>query len=352
MAPDAFATLQYLLFGGEQVNPRSVKAVLKSGAPKHLLHVYGPTETTTFTTFYKVQNVPEDATTLPIGKPISNTTLYVLNEQLEVVPVGDQGELYIGGDGLALGYLDPVLTTERFIPHPWDSGSDKHLYKTGDIVTYQEDGNVVFIGRYDDQVKIRGYRIELGEIITQLSLHSEVQTCAVIPKVNSFGEKRLVAYVVPRQEANLTNRDLRQYLKDRLPSYMVPANIMLLPGLPLNANGKLDKEALAALPEQEAIVETESDVIDNSSDSTDHELIKGLIKMYEEILDVSDIQADTDFNASGGDSLSTTRLAREIYKVYAVEVAIIDLLVHTTPRALAEVIITKLPENSDGFPRQ
>lgn len=345
--PDTFATLQYLLFGGEQVNPRSVRAVLKSGAPKHLLHMYGPTETTTFTTFYAVHHVDDDATTLPIGRPLSNTMLYVLNEQLEVVPVGDPGELYIGGDGLALGYLDSVLTAERFVPHPWDAESGKHLYRTGDVVTYQEDGNVVFIGRYDDQVKVSGYRIELGEIITQLSLHPEVQACAVIPKVNGFGEKRLVAYVVPRQGTNLTNRDLREYLKDRLPTYMVPANIMLLPSLPLNANGKLDKEALVALPEPESLAQTEPEVehppVDESNDSAAHELIEGIIRIYTQILGASDIQADTDFNESGGTSLATTLLTREIYHAYSVELSIRDILVNPTPREIATLITARQP---------
>ncbi|MEH2268243.1 MAG: amino acid adenylation domain-containing protein [Nostoc sp.] len=217
--PSAFNSLRHLLFGGEAVDPKWVKEVLKNGAPQRLLHVYGPTENTTFTSWYLVQDVPEDATTIPIGQPISNTQIYLLDPQLQPVGVGVPGEIYIGGDGLAKEYLNrPELTAQKFILNPFLTGRwaeepgsrggdilpnsqspvrNRRLYKTGDKARYLSDGNIEFLGRIDYQVKIRGFRIELGEIETVLSQHPLLQESVVVVREDTPSDKRLVAYLVP-----------------------------------------------------------------------------------------------------------------------------------------------------------
>ncbi|MEH2311070.1 MAG: amino acid adenylation domain-containing protein [Nostoc sp.] len=225
-APYAFNSLRHLLFGGEAVDPKWVKEVLENGAPQRLLHVYGPTENTTFSSWYLVQDVPKDATTIPIGQPISNTQIYLLDPQLQPVGVGVPGELYIGGDGLAKEYLNqPELTLQKFIPNPFLRGRgaeeqggkeaeilpnpqspvpspqspipSSRLYKTGDKARYLSDGNIEFLGRIDYQVKIRGFRIELGEIETVLSQHPLLQESVVVVREDTPGDKRLIAYLVP-----------------------------------------------------------------------------------------------------------------------------------------------------------
>ncbi|MEH2128696.1 amino acid adenylation domain-containing protein [Nostoc sp.] len=193
--PYALGSLRHLLFGGEAVDVKWVKEVLKNGAPQRLLHVYGPTENTTFSSWYLVQEVNEDATTIPIGQPIANTQIYLLDPQLQPVGVGVPGEIYIGGDGLAKEYLNQSeLTAQKFIP---SSFNNSKLYKTGDKARYLSDGNIEFLGRIDYQVKIRGFRIELGEIETVLSQHPLLQESVVVVREDTPGDKRLVAYLVP-----------------------------------------------------------------------------------------------------------------------------------------------------------
>ncbi|MBN3960152.1 non-ribosomal peptide synthetase [Nostoc sp. NMS8] len=241
--PSAFNSLRHLLFGGEAVDPKWVKEILKNGAPQRLLHVYGPTENTTFTSWYLVQDVPEDATTIPIGQPISNTQIYLLDPQLQPVGVGVPGEIYIGGDGLAKEYLNrPELTAQKFILNPFLTGRgaeeqggrgaeiipnsqsplpliprggatfpNPRLYKTGDKARYLSDGNIEFLGRIDYQVKIRGFRIELGEIETVLSQHPLVQESIVVVKEDTPNDKRLVAYLVPAQHRQTLPQQVTQW---------------------------------------------------------------------------------------------------------------------------------------------
>jgi amino acid adenylation domain-containing protein len=198
-APRAFSKLRHLLFGGEAVEPRWVAEVLRQGPPARLLHVYGPTETTTFATWQLVDAVPARATTIAIGRPIANTECYVLDAKRRPVPIGAAGELYIGGDGVARGYLNrPELTNEKFVPHPFGASPGARLYKTGDLVRYRADGAIEFIGRLDHQVKIRGFRVEPGEIETALCAHPDVQEAVVVTHQEPDGDKSLVAYVVPK----------------------------------------------------------------------------------------------------------------------------------------------------------
>ena len=201
--PGVYTSLRHVLFGGEAVDPRIVRDVVRHGKPERLLHVYGPTETTTFATWELVAEVREDATTVPIGRPLSNTTLYVLDPRLRPVPSGVPGELYIGGPGLARGYWrHPTLTADRFVPDPCGPVPGGRLYRTGDRVRWTRDGRIEFLGRADDQVKIRGFRIEPGEIEATLTTHRAVGDAVVIPREDG-GERRLVAYVVPRRDETI-----------------------------------------------------------------------------------------------------------------------------------------------------
>ncbi|MFB2981139.1 amino acid adenylation domain-containing protein [Microseira sp. BLCC-F43] len=240
--PSAFRHLRYLLFGGEAVDTRRVQQLLAGESPQKLLHVYGPTENTTFSTWYHIQQIKPKAETVPIGRGIANTQTYILDRYLQPVPIGVTGELYVGGAGLAKGYLNrPDLTSERFITNPFIP--NERLYKTGDLVRYLPDGNIEFIGRIDHQVKIRGFRIELGEIETLLHQHPQVQQVVVIVREDNPGNKYITAYVV-NENLTLTSNELRQFVKENLPEYMIPSAFVILNAFPLNPNGKIDRRAL------------------------------------------------------------------------------------------------------------
>jgi amino acid adenylation domain-containing protein len=198
--PDAFANLRTLLVGGSALDPRWIREILRRGPPDRLLNGYGPTEGTTFTTCHLIRDVPEHAGSIPIGRPIANTTVYVLDANRQLVPVGIPGELYIGGDGLALGYWNrPELTEERFVPDPFGADAQSRLYRTGDLVRWLPDATIEFVGRLDEQVKIRGFRVEPGEVEAVLGDHGAVQESVVAPQEDRHGDKRLVAYIVPNE---------------------------------------------------------------------------------------------------------------------------------------------------------
>lgn len=301
--PTAFAGVRYLLFGGEAADPQRVRQILSQQPPQHLLNVYGPTENTTFSTWYEVQTVSENANTIPIGRPIANTQLYVLDRALQPVPIGVPGELYLGGAGLARGYLNrPELTAERFIDPPAGIGEASIcLYKTGDRVRYLPDGNLEFLGRVDQQVKIRGFRIEPGEIEAVLEQHPAVRDAVVEVRATQTGEKQLVAYAVPHAGQAITLSDLRRFLKQTLPDYMMPSTIVLLETLPLTANGKVDRRALPDPALTPAETETEA-----TAPADNLEL--QLLMLWEEILGVQPIRVDDNFFNLGGHSLMALRL--------------------------------------------
>ncbi len=246
--PDAFRSLKYLLFGGETANVDRVRSLVKQGKPQHLLHVYGPTENTTFSTWYEIQEILETAATIPIGRAIANTQVYVLDAHQNPVPAGVIGEIYLGGNGLAKGYLNrPKLTAEKFIDCSsgnWERGiKNGFLYRTGDRALYYPNGNLEFLGRIDNQIKIRGFRVELSEIEQAIAQHSSVQTVVVVVR-EIDQDRQLVAYIVSRAAAAPSERELRSLLKKRLPAYMIPAAFVVLDALPLTANGKVDQKVL------------------------------------------------------------------------------------------------------------
>jgi len=342
--PGAFSSLRYLLFGGERADPQSVRAVLEQGPPQQLLHVYGPTENTTFSSWYCVKNVLEGATSIPIGRAIANTQIYLLDNHLNPVPIGVTGEIYLGGDGLARGYLNrPELTAERFVPNPFTQ-SDTRLYRSGDLGRLQPDGNVEFLGRADDQVKLRGFRIELGEIEAALGQHPAIQEVVVaVQEIESdtpeeplrdclrlvADHRRLVAYIVPHQQPVPTNKDLRSFLKSKLPDYMVPSAFTVLKALPLTRNGKVDRHALPLAE----VVSAESAVIPRTSTEA------MLAEIWTKLLGVP-VGVHDNFFELGGHSLLATQLILRVRATFRIEVPLRRLFETPTIAELAQYIET------------
>jgi len=336
--PTAFQSLKYLLFGGETANVDRVRTVAQQGKPQHLIHVYGPTENTTFSTWYEVQNVPQYVTTLPIGQAIAHTQVYVLDSNLRPVPANVVGEIYLGGDGLAEGYLNrPDLTVERFIENPLTKASSR-LYKTGDRAFYHSNGNLEFLGRTDDQVKIRGFRVELGEIEAAITQHSMVQTAVVIVREIETGsleeeilpERQLIAYIVPEATVNLTERELRSFLKAKLPVYMVPASFVMLKALPLTTNGKVDQKALPS--PSLSITETSPTISPGTS------LEASLAELWKQLLGRKQVGIHDNFFELGGHSLLATQLVSRIRDRFQVELSLRQVFETPTVSELAQNI--------------
>ena len=327
VVPSAFHSVQHLLFGGEAVDTRWVKEVLKNGPPQRLLHVYGPTESTTFTTWYLVQDVPEGAKTIPIGRPISNTHCFLLDAQLQPAPIGVPGELYIGGGGLAKGYLNrPDLTQEKFIPNPWSNELGERLYKTGDKARYLPDGNIEFLGRIDNQIKIRGFRIEPGEIEAVISQHPGVQETAVIAREDIPGRKYLAAYIVGDGQST-TIRELRGFLKQRLPDYMIPGAFVILSALPLTPNGKVDRRAL---PTPEIRPELQFSFI--APRTPIEEMVASI---WVSVLGIELVGVHDNFFELGGHSLLATQVMSRVRDTEAVELPLRSLFEAPTVAELA-----------------
>ncbi|WP_392535134.1 non-ribosomal peptide synthase/polyketide synthase [Nostoc sp. C117] len=335
VVPQVFSSLRYLLFGGEAVDPRWVLEVLDNGAPQHLLHVYGPTENTTFSSWYLVKDLATTATTIPIGRAIANTQIYILDQNLQPVPVSVPGELYLGGPGLAQGYFNrPELTKEKFIPNPFDKskvkGQKSKLYKTGDLARYLPDGNIEYLDRIDNQVKIRGFRIELSEIEAVLSQHGDVQVSCVIVREDTPGDKRLVAYVVAHQDCKPTISELRQFLKAKLPDYMVPNAIVILESLPLTPNGKVDRRALP-------IPDLHSEQQDKFV-APRNPMQEMLALLWTQVLKVELLGIHDNFFELGGHSLLATQLVSRIRNIFKVELALRELFARATVAELAQSI--------------
>jgi amino acid adenylation domain-containing protein len=340
---EEFSTLRYLIVGGDALDPRVIARLLKGTPPQHLLNGYGPTETTTFATTYEIKVVTENAQSIPIGRPIGNTQIYILDEEWEPVPVGVAGEIHIGGDGVGRGYLKrPELTGERFVADPFSGEEGARMYRTGDVGRWRSDGNIEFLGRNDEQVKIRGFRIELGEIEARLSEHEGVQEAVVLAREDMPGDKRLVAYYTsspaadPEQEG-VGAEQLRVHLSATLPEYMVPAAYVRMERMPLTANGKLDRKSLPApdgLPSRNA-----------RSFRTAEEQI--LCSLFAEVLNVEDVGVDDNFFESGGHSLSAIRLVTRIRSELGLNISLRTLLEAPTVAGLAK--LKNVETNRDSF---
>ena len=330
--PGAFRSLKHLLFGGEMVDPRWVKHVLEHQPPERLLHVYGPTETTTFAAWHHITALDSRRGSIPIGRPIANTRLYVLDGQLEPAPIGVPGEIYIGGPGVARGYLnDPELTAKKFVPDPFTDQRGARLFKTGDLARYLPDGAVEFIGRSDHQVKIRGFRVEPGEVEAVLRTHAAIRESLVVAEETESG-RRLIAYVVLTEGFDSSSiNDLRQFLKEKLPAYMVPAVLVPLPNLPLTANGKIDRAALPS-PDQAR------PVLDEAFLAPRTRVEERLAALWSEILNVDRVGVQDSFFDLGGHSLLAVKLFAAIEKEFGKKLPLASLFERPTIEQLAQAI--------------
>lgn len=327
---DAFKSLRYVLFGGEAVDPKPVRAVLQMGPPEHLLHVYGPTEVTTFSTWHPVVEVEESATTIPIGRPIANTTAYVLDEKFQALPSGVTGELYLGGDGVAQGYLKrEELTAERFINDPFCSTPEARLYRTGDWVRCRSDGVIEFVGRRDHQVKIRGYRIELGEIEAALMKLPQIRDAIVTVREDIPGDRRVIAYIVPAVEVKSGLIDIRGQLRQHLPDFMIPSAFVVLECLPLTPNGKVDRAALPA-PKGERQATGDLLVVPRN------ELERSIATVWQEMLQLQEVGINDNFFDLGGHSLLLVKTHALLCDRLGFRLKVIDLFTYPTISTLAE----------------
>jgi amino acid adenylation domain-containing protein len=325
--PGAFGSLRYLVAGGDALQPDAARAVLRAAPPAHLVNGYGPTEATTFAICHEVDDVPPDAVSIPIGRPISNTRAYILDAAMQPVPAGIAGELYLGGPGIAGGYLhDEAATAASFLADPFANDPAARLYKTGDLARWREDGVIDFLGRADSQVKIRGFRVEPGEIETVLQRHPRVRQAVVVPRPDSTGQKQLVAYVVLHPGPTLDAQALREHTLASLPDYMAPAAFACLETLPLNANGKVDMAALAAQPLAES---------KRAHAGPGTWMEATLVDIWQEVLEQREIGVTDDFFELGGHSLLAIRMLAEVHARTGIKIAPRVLFEGATIRHLA-----------------
>ncbi|MDB6033840.1 MAG: amino acid adenylation protein [Verrucomicrobiales bacterium] len=326
-APGMFSGLHHLLAGGESMDPKCALEVLRTGPPRRLLNVYGPTETTTYATWHLVRDLPEGATHVPIGRPIANTTVYVLDSLMQPTPIGVTGEVYIGGDGLAQGYLNrPELTAARFVKDPFSSEPQARLYRTGDLARWRMNGDLEYQGRVDQQVKVRGYRVEPAEVEAILLQHPAVAQALVITRADATGVKQLAAYVVPKISPGPGVLELRSFLQQRLPEYMVPAFIVSLNQLPLSPNGKVDRRALPA-PEAHGNAKTHCE--------PRNETERQLREIWEAVLQTRPIGITDKFFALGGHSLMAMRLLALTEKAFGARIPVATLFQNPTIEQMA-----------------
>ncbi len=293
-----------ILFGGEKVSFQHVKKAFNLLGRDKLIHVYGPTESTVFASYYIVNEINEDLGTIPIGGPVSNTKIYIVDKNINPLPVGIPGELCISGDGIAKGYLNrSELTMEKFIPNPFNP--NEKIYKSGDLAKWLTNGNIQFIDRLDNQIKLRGFRIELGEIEGQLIQFYKIKEVIVIDREGVNGKKYICAYFV--SDEKLSDAELRDFLSKKLPGYMIPSYFIQVDEFPLTWNGKIDKKNL---PEPNI---TANQNLNCAGPRNDTEMT--LQKVFEEVLQIKHIGINDNFFTLGGDSLSILRVLSSVYNL-------------------------------------
>ena len=320
-----------VLCGGDSLSAELAVQLLERSAS--VWNLYGPTETTIWSTIYPISSKEQP---VAIGRPIANTRVYIVDTHLQPVPFGVPGELLIGGYGLAKGYLNqPELTAEKFIPDPFSMEPGARLYRTGDLARLRRDGNIEFLGRIDHQVKIRGFRIELGEIEAVLSEHPSIQQVVVIPHNDSPGSKRLIAYIMVAQQPVPTVSELRQYLGNRLPEYMVPAVFVFLESFPLTTNGKVDRRHLP--PPEGNRPDLGSNFV-----SPRNETERSLSAIWQELLNLKQVGAEDNFFELGGHSLLATQLMSRLDESFHINLPLRTIFETPTLAGLAERIETIL----------
>ncbi|MGB8508752.1 MAG: amino acid adenylation domain-containing protein, partial [Pyrinomonadaceae bacterium] len=315
------------LSGGEALQPKLAEALLKDGGP--LWNGYGPSETSIYSTIHRVEARDTEETSVPIGRPVANTQVFILDDQLQPVPAGVPGEMYIGGDGVARGYANrPELTAERFIPDSLTGRTGARLYRTGDLARYLPDGRIEFRGRADHQVKLRGYRIELGEIEAVLANHPGVAACAVVVRESHSGEAHLIAYLVAGEDEPAKS-ELRSFMGQKLPEYMIPAAFVTLDKLPLTTSGKIDRKALPAL---------DGNVVEDEYVAPRNPLEEKLAGVWAEVLKVARVGVNDNFFGLGGHSLLATQAISRVREVFKVELPLRSLFENPTVAGLSAAI--------------
>jgi amino acid adenylation domain-containing protein len=313
--------------------------------PFAVVNNYGPTECTVVTTSGTVQPEERPDRLPTIGRPISNVQVYILDENLRQLPVGTPGELYIGGVGLSLGYRSrPELTAERFVPNPFSAQSGSRLYRTGDMAYFLPDGQIAFIGRSDDQAKIRGYRIETNEIASVLDRHPMIQASVVVAREDTPGEKRLVAYVMPKEDGQLTDKGLREFLLATLPEYMIPAAFYRLDSVPLSASGKVDRNALPP-PTQAQQLSDEDYVAPRTQVET------RIASILATLLRLEKVGVNENFFLLGGNSLLGAQVIARVRDTFGVDLTLLSLFDHPTVSGLSaeieRLLVVKLAAMSE-----
>lgn len=338
-------TIRLVNLAGELLSNNLAQQTYQQDSVQSLFNLYGPSECTIYSTFAEIPG--RDHVQVTIGGPINNTQVYILDTYRRLVPVGVWGELYIGGDGVGRGYLGrPELTAERFIPNPFSMQPGARLYRTGDITRHLPDGRIEYLGRVDRQVKVRGFRIEPGEIEAELHQHAAVRACAVIVREDIVGDPRLVAYVVVTSENvqyAATIADLRRFLEERLPKYMIPSAFVLLESLPLTPNGKLNRNALP--------VPNQSNLTPETYIAPRTALEEQLTAIWSEILEVNQVGIHDNFFELGGHSLLVGRVSAQIRTHWQIELPIRTLFETPTVALLAERLATLLAlQSSSSLP--
>jgi amino acid adenylation domain-containing protein len=326
-----------LILGGEAASWDLINLVQKHAPECQIINHYGPTETTVGVLSYRVNSLL-NSDKVPLGRPLANTQVYVLDSYQQPVPIGVPGEIYIGGDSVTRGYLNrPELTAEKFIPNPFHKErlAQNFLYKTGDLARFRPDGILEFLGRIDDQIKLHGFRIELGEIEATIRQHSEVRETVVLLREDEPGVQRLVAYIVLQaendREKTLSVENLRDFVRQKLPEYMVPANFVFLKALPLTSNGKIDRKSLP-IPER-LQPELRGDFVppQNEVEST-------IASIWQELLHVEKVGIYDNFFDIGGHSLLLIQLHSKLRESFNKPIAVSDIFKHPTINALAKYI--------------
>ncbi len=326
-------TLRCVFTAGEQlrITPAISDLFGKTGASLH--NHYGPTETHVVTSFDLCRDVTQWPALPPIGRPIANTRLYVLDRQRQPVPIGVPGELYIGGIGVARGYLNrPELTAERFIADPFSGEPESRLYRTGDLVRYLADGNLEFLGRLDDQIKVRGFRIEPGEIEATLMQHPAVLNAVAQARDAGSGGRILVAFIVTQQDASLTLQELRDFLAQRLPAHLVPGRIFLVNRFPVNANGKVDRAALMNAPLPNQATQAVRQPAYNALQAT-------LLQIWSGLLEIPEIGINENFFELGGDSYAVVTMLYRVEKLTQWSVPLATVYNNPTVESLAQAML-------------
>ena len=323
-----------LVLGGEACNWSLIEAVRTMNPDCVIINHYGPTETTVGVVAYKVQEGDngQRSTTVPLGRPMANTQIYTLDSHLKIVPIGVCGEIYVGGAGLARGYLNrPDLTAANFVPNPFSDQAGARLYKTGDFGRYLPDGNIEFLGRTDQQVKIRGFRVEPGEIEAALRQYPPVAQVVVAARTDAAGDQRLVAYLVAEQEQLPTTQELRNFLCQKLPDYMIPSSFVFLDALPRTPHGKVDRQALPAPAQIQVVPGGGFTTPRNGAEQV-------LAEIWTEVLGLERVSIHDNFFELGGHSLKAMQLASKISAAMRIELSVKLLFMHPTIAELARVL--------------